>query len=159
MKEHPWPESGDPAIVDQIVDMDRGVQIDHTARLSGSLIPFMANNSFESEVEISVLPVTPIAGPAVAFQLANIVSPLAPGAPVPNVWFWRPGTTTNELLFSAQVIIPAGQMGSKGFKEEETYKLVYQWKFFHLSPTGRQRMPVSGFDEAIAFQVIKRTVP
>lgn len=163
MKEHPGPQPADPGSVDQIVDITHGLQVDHTARLSGSLVQFMANNSFESEVEISVLPVTAISVPAVAFPLAPvIVSPLAPqplGQMDPNAWFWRGGAgpnADNELLFSAQVIIAQGGLPAVGFQEEMTYKLVYQWRFFYQTPgAARQRMPISGFDEAIAFQVTK----
>lgn len=153
MKEFPSPEVADPPTVDQIVDIDRGLQIDHTARLSGGLVQFIANDSFRSEVEVSALPVTN-GGPG--FQLCPpIVRTLAPKPMKPNEWFWRP-TGRNELLFSAQVVIQPGGMPGIGFVREQTYKLVYQWKFWY-APTG-QRMPISGFDEAIAFQVISQTI-
>ncbi len=165
MKEFPSPEAGDPASVDQIVDIDRGLQVDHTGRLSGTFVHFIAHKPFYSQVEVSAVAVAP-AGPP-GFTIATFTEWLTPEAMAPNVWFRRAGGG-NELLFSAHVVIPPGGLSDAGFLTEHVYKLVYQWRFYHYtgSPvpadppadlSNSHRMPISGFDEAVAFEVIPAT--
>lgn len=159
-------EAEDPESHDQVVDIDRGIQIDHTGRLSGSFIEAISSKPYFSQVIVSAVSVAPVEAVTASIPLHTIRTWLEPQAEAPNVWFRRAGTTTNELLFSAHVMIDSPlQMG---FIPESVYKLVYQWKFYKCTDVpypdevpepGRntERLGISGFDEAIAFEVIGQT--
>lgn len=158
---------GVPVGHDQVVDIDRGIQIDHTGRLSGSFVDAIASKPYFSQVIVSAVSVAPVVAATASIPLETFTNWLEPEPEAPRVWFWRLGNpATNELLFSAHVRIadPYGQ----GLRPENVYKLVYQWKFYKFigssypdtppANIGRsQRMPISGFDEAIAFEVIGAT--
>lgn len=159
-------ESEDPVAHDQVVDIDRGIQIDHTGRLSGSFVDAIASKPYFSLVIISAVSVAPVATTTASIPLGTFRTWLEPQREGPNVWFRRSGTTTNELLFSAHVMIDSPQR--MRFIPEAVYKLVYQWKFYKYTDVpypdevpvpGRntERLGISGFDEAIAFEVIGQT--
>lgn len=163
----PGGEAEDPTSVDQIVDLDRGMELCHTGRLSGSLVPLLASKPHYSIVKIEALGV---GGPAIGNSViidAGTPRWLEPAASAPNVWFYKTGSATNELLYSAYKLIsqPIGQIG---LQAESVYKLVYHWEFWRDTGTDpkpaspdinrpKARLPISGFDESIAFQVITGT--
>jgi hypothetical protein len=165
-------EAEDPTEVDQIVDMDRGMEICHTGRLSGSLVPLIASKPQYSIVKITAVSVSLVGPTTQSIQIQpGIATWLEPGTNTQNTWFYRMsgGVRQDELLYSARRLITTAISGL-GFTAETVYKLVYHWEFW--KDTGdppypdvpntsrpRERLPISGFDESIAFQVITRTGP
>jgi hypothetical protein len=165
-----------PVGYDLIVDIDHGIQINHTARLSGSFVDLLASKPFLSTV---IATATPTDSNGHSVRLGKFVNWLEPQAEGPNVWFWRnPGASTSELLFTAHIYIPNptriqvdGAVNS--LTAEAIYKLVFQWKFYkwvgnapapvdppdpETTPNATQRMGISGFDEATSFEVIRKTM-
>jgi hypothetical protein len=151
---------------DQIVDIDHAFQLDHTGRLSGSFVDAIASKPYFSTVIVSAVAVAPVVAATASIPLAKYTEWLEPRAENRNVWFFRQGTTTSELLFSAHVRIDDPRRA--GFIEESVYKLVYQWKFWKYTRTpfpddppdpirNSERLGISGFDEAITFEVIGKT--
>ena len=185
IREYWGPEPEDPKEkglvggVDQVLDIDRGIRTNHTARLSGGFVRFIAGKPFFSSVKVSAVAVASVTAATASINLGTVTVWLTPNTPGPNVWFWHENdSATNELLFTRDVIIrpPLGQYESPpgvGFTAESVYKLVYQWKFWRYAgpvapatppsnpesdPKNCERMPMSGFDESIAFEVISKTV-
>ena len=161
----PYGEVEDPSHVDQIVDADRGMFLCHTGRLSGGFVPSLAGTPNFSIVKVTAVAVSPVPDP----NKSIILDPgtkvwLTPKAMAANVWFWKPGTTTNELIYSAHYEIDQA-LSALQFVPEAIYKLVFHWEFWRVKtglPTpsnppntgpDTDRLPISGFDESIAFQV------
>jgi hypothetical protein len=153
---------------DLVIDIDRGIQINHTGRLSGSFVEFVASKPYMSEVKVSAVSVTPSESGSASIQLATFINWLEPQKNAPNVWFWKDDPClTRELLFTAHLRIDDLTQISAGvgFKPEAVYKLVFQWMFWKFTgpppysdepPEDREllmRAPISGFDEAIVFEV------
>lgn len=175
MKEYD-PEQEDPTegefgdvYHDQIVDIDRGIQINHTGRLSGDFATFFASKPFFSTILVSAVAVAPVQPATASIQLGNFKNWLTPMGEAPNVWYWRMGTRDGELMFTADVRLAPGQVI---FEPEAVYKLVFRWKFWKYTgadpapdtppdPAGGGRdfvrLGISGFDEAIAFEVSSAT--
>jgi hypothetical protein len=171
MKEYDDTEPEDPTANvhhDQIVDIDRGIQINHTGRLSGDFSPYFASKPFFSTITISAVAVAPVTPSTASIQLQSFKNWLEPQAEGPNVWYWRKGDpSTEELMFTSDVRIADPQ--TLGFEAEALYKLVYRWKFWKYTATPYPdtppdpqagdviRLGISGFDEAIAFEVSGET--
>jgi hypothetical protein len=155
IREWPFPEEEDPKgrpYQDQVLDFDRQINIHHTGRLSGSFVKYIAHDSYFSKVKIYAHPIAPIAGTTV--PLNEVTKSLTPAANSPNVWFWKDPSTRNELLYTAHVII---EPKKAGLKSETVYKLICKWEFWDHSGKIEERMPISGFDEAVTFEVISAT--
>ncbi len=160
---------------DQVLDIDRGIQINHTGRLSGSFVEFIASKPFFSSVIASAVCVQPVTASTQSIRLKKFVNWLEPGTEQPNTWFWRPTTTTFELLYTGDVRVddPTQIPDSPvSFEPEAVYKLVLQWKFWKYmggppypndppdpdaSDSNCKRLGISGFDEAMAFEVVRET--
>jgi hypothetical protein len=150
------PEAEDPRIrpyQDQVLDIDRPIQINHTGRLSGSFVKYIAHDPYFSVVKIYVDPVAPAGSPPI--RLSQNQEKLKPQAQAPNVWYWNDPATRNELLYTAHVVIQNPR--AAGLRPEQVYKLVCKWEFWDESGQRRERMPISGFNEAVAFEVIAAT--
>lgn len=152
------PEVEDPHVAplqDQIIDIDREVSIYHTGRLSGSFVPFIANNLFQSTVRIDAIQNQD----GTSVNLDTIVRDLTPGANAANSWFWLSNAVPGgrpELLFTACTTFHPRR---KGLVAGELYKLNIRWEFRYLGfPQGPVRTGISGFDETVAFQVSEPTV-
>jgi hypothetical protein len=172
LKEFDLAEQEDPAsevFHDQIVDIDRGIQINHTGRLSGDFATFFASKPFFSTILVSAVAVAPVQPATASIQLENFINWLTPMGEAPNVWYWRMGIRDRELMFTADVRLAPGQVI---FEPEAVYKLVFRWKFWKYTgadpapdtppdPAGGgtdfARLGISGFDEAIAFEVSSPT--
>ena len=151
---------------DQILDIDRGFQINFTGRLSGSFIQWMVGRPAFSTIEVSAVAMTPVAAFTPSISLVRHSNWLDPQAEAPNVWYWRMGVQDKELMFTSHVRDQANRF----FQAETMYKLVYQWKFWKYTGAapypanppaapgaGVARLGVSGFDEAISFEVSSAT--
>lgn len=172
-----YPESEDPdefggVGLDQTVDIDRGFFVDHTGRLSGSFIELLASKPHFSVVEVSAA-----ASGAADIPLARLINWLEPESEDANVWYWRVPDARNELLYTAHVVIedPTNIIvdGNAGKLISETvYHLTFKWKFYkwigngaapdtppdpRKNPKAAQRLGISGFDEAMRFEVIGGT--
>lgn len=159
IKESPG-EIEDPSPVDQVLDIDQGMAVYHTGRLSGSLVPFLACDQFCSKVVVTALAVAPHRIHENSIQMNSIVRTLEAQPSGANVWFWRNNDpNTKELLFTATTLLNAQQAQQIGFRREQVYKLVFQWQFWQCDKQKNltKRMPISGFDESIAFEVISAT--
>jgi hypothetical protein len=155
MREWPKPEPEDPSIPplqDQTVDIDRKVEISHTARLSGTFVKYIANSPYHSVVDFYAIPIAPGSGSPIS--LFHKEQALTPMSNAPNVWYWAPPNSRTELLYTAQVIFDPKQAR---LVSEQVYKLLCKWAFWDHSGTSKERMPISGFDEAVTFEVIQRT--
>lgn len=166
MKELPA-EAEDPATLDLVLDIDQKIQINHTGRLSGSLVRLLASKPQFSTIEASALAVAPVDPTTSSIVLFSRSDWLTPQPEAPNVWFWLAGSTSHELLYTVHAVIDPRALD---FDPEATYKLVMRWKFWRYTGTPIpaappatddpkvERLPISGFDEAIAFEVIRATV-
>ena len=172
VRENP-PEPGDPppfpvgnVTHDQIVDIDHGFIIDHTARLSGSFVEFLASEPFYSVITVRVHDLT--AGGFFALGSSPFRNWLTPSPEEINVWYWRFPDVQRELLQTRQIEID--DPAAAGFKEEHLYKLVFRWAFYKYTgplpypalpplPAGgdARRLEISGFDESMNFQVVRAT--
>jgi hypothetical protein len=80
---------------------------------------------------------------------------LEPQAETPNAWYWRNATTMAELLHTVRVNVDPNQVN---LKAEEVYKLVSKWEFWDTRrENDKRRMPISGFDDAVTFNVVSGT--
>lgn len=150
-------EPEDPNVApyqDQVIDIDRRAVICHTGRLSGSMVRFLACDHIQSIVKVVAQPLT-FNGPVV--EIKKLTSTLAPQAPAPNVWFWKNPKTRDELLYTVRVDFHPGDIGAVSLEPENVYKLVLRWEFYDLGSNCKDRLPISGFDETVSFEVIKQT--
>ncbi len=151
------PEAEDPQIKpfqDQVLDIDKEIQIDHTGRLSGSFVRYLASSNYHSKVSMYAHPVSPGGGSPIPLDGREV--DLTPaGASGANVWYWLDPTTRKELLYTAHAVINPERVG---LNKENVYKLVCHWSFWDHSIKPSERMPMSGFDEAVSFEVITGTV-
>ena len=98
----------------------------------------------------------PVTGGGGVIDIDSTQKPLTPSAAGPNVWFWKDSVARNELVYTAHINLDKNEVAAK-FKPENVYKLVCRWEFWDYSTRERARMPISGFDEAVAFDVITQT--
>ncbi len=145
-------EQEDPTSQDQVIDIDRKAIICHTGRLSGSLVRFLACDHIQSIVKVVAQPLTSN-GPVVDIQ--RLTSVLAPQTPANNVWFWKNPKTRDELLYTVYVNFDPCKVG---LEAENVYKLILRWEFYDLGGNCKERLPISGFDETVSFEVISQTV-
>jgi hypothetical protein len=153
MKEY-RPEDEDPHYFpyqDQIIDIDRKAEIYHTGRLSGVLAKFLARDEYESQIRFDALPLTTGGGP---ISIDTIVRSLDAEPEAANVWYFK-DHTCRELLFTAKVNFDPKAVG---LKAGNLYKLTIRWEFWNKGKKYRVRMPISGFDETVAFEVSAPTV-
>ncbi len=155
IREWPWGEEEDPRwrpYQDQVLDIDREINIDHTGRLSGSFVKYIAHDPYFSIVKFFAHPIAPTGGSTLTIN--ETTRSLTPAAENPNVWFWKDPSTRNELLYTAHITFDP----KKAKLESETvYKLICKWEFWDQSGGAQERMPISGFDEAVTFEVISPT--
>jgi len=157
LREQTPAEEEDPNVrpyQDQVVDIDRNVIIYHTARLSGSFARFLANSNYQSVVRLDAHPITAGGGLVRLTGVTGIVSSLQPQAPARNVWYWQNPSTRSELLYTAAIEFNPRRVG---LQAENVYKLIARWEFYDRSITPAERMPISGFDETVAFEIIAQT--
>ena len=150
------PEVEDPGVAphqDQVLDIDRAILIEHTGRLSGSFAKFLSNSNFRSIIKTYAHPTIGSGG---TVTLGSITIPLNAQPNVPNVWFRKDVTTREELLCTRRLVI--SNPAQVGLQRETTYKLVSKWEFWDYGVTPIERMPISGFDEGVGFEVISRTM-
>lgn len=153
--EYPYPEAEDPYSLDQIVDIDRSATFDHTGRLSGSFVKYLIQRNHISIVKMTIVPLTQNGGPKLLWQSGEVS--LVPMAEAPNVWYWENAATREELIFTAHAIIDPSRWKSLGV-EPGIYNLVINWEFWALNGNTRERMPISGFDESMTFEVSAPTI-
>lgn len=136
----------------QTLEINRSIQISHTGRLSGNFVRYIAKSHYHSIVQIYALPIAPSIGNPI--PLYNEDRKLEGRNDAPNMWYWKDPVACMELIHTAQAIIDPKE---KGFQTEQIYKLVCKWAFWDYSGTSKERMPISGFDEAVTFEVIQKT--
>lgn len=149
------PETEDPNISpyqDQVIDIDRKAVICHTGRLSGSMVRFLACDHIRSRIKVVAQPLT-FNGEVV--KIDELQASLAPQSKAVNVWFWKDALKRDELVYSVYVKFDPCKVG---LKAENVYKLILRWEFVDTGITPNERLPISGFDETVAFEVIKQTV-
>ena len=132
-----------------VLDINDDIVIDHTGRLSGTFVKFLASDQFSSVVRIFAHPETSNDS---IIELPSLDVSLKPAAAKnPDVWFWDNPATKTVLIMSRHLVVKA----SEYFKPENVYKLICKWEFYE-NTCPKERLPISGFDEAVAFEVIKR---
>jgi len=75
----------------------------------------------------------------------------------PNVWYWENPATRKELIFTAHAVILRNRWRELGMKPG-IYKLVINWEFWDIEGGRKERMPISGFDESMSFELSDATV-
>jgi hypothetical protein len=134
----PVVEAEDPNVApfqDQVLDIERGIQINHTGRLSGTFARYLACDRFYSRVRIFAHPLAPSEGnPVVLYDKTVSLEPQANAA---NVWFWK-DATRSELLYTAH----ADVYTKKLLKQEQIYKLIVKWEFYEKNGKYQGRMPI-----------------
>ncbi len=163
------PNAGAAVYHDQIVDIDRDIIICHTGRLSGTMIPLLASKPHFSQVIVSVVEESLVVPATQSIVLINDTEWLEPVAEQKNKWFWKAGTTTNELLYTAHRRF---NPRAYGLQEGKVYNLTCQWKFWRYAPQATvpatpdsnpsnngtiQRLGISGYDNQMTFQVSEAT--
>ncbi|MFZ5518988.1 MAG: hypothetical protein ACOY90_20315 [Candidatus Zhuqueibacterota bacterium] len=154
--EWPTPEAEDPDMQDQIVDIDREACFDHTGRLSGSFVKYLVQANHHSNVKMTVVPLTHGNGSPVLIWESGFVA-LVPQAAGPNKWYWEDIAKQNELIFTAHAVINPQKWQSLNLKPG-IYKLVINWEFWAATGKVRERMPISGFDESVSFELSAPTI-
>jgi hypothetical protein len=157
LREVPYPEAEDPGYPnyhDQIIDIDRNARIYNTGRLSGSFVKYLAHDTYKSIVRIDAHPLTHNGD---VVSIARIEATLKPAPPAANVWFWKDPKQRNELLFTARADFDPNSVGRTRLEPENVYKLIIRWEFWDTSVKPAERMPMSGFNEFISFQVSQKT--
>lgn len=153
------PEQEDPYGHDQIIDIDRAAYIDHTARLSGSFVKSFASiPGYVSIVKMHIVALTNGTGnPVQIFQLGP--TPLAPVAGKPaNQWYWEDPATQQELICTAHNVLNPGDWRQRNLVPG-IYNLIINWEFWDRSdPANPKRLPISGFDEAVSFELSAATI-
>lgn len=135
---------------DQVLDIDRRIRINHTGRLSGSFVKYIADCGFCSKIKVICTDVSDNNEPTQV--LLETVDDLTPKPQALNVWFWLNPNKKQELVFNLDVVRAANQY----FKAEHVYKLIVKWEFWSKDKP-RERLPISGYDESISFEVISQT--
>ena len=136
----------------QTLEIDQKIQVCHTGRLSGNFVKYIAKSQYHSNVEIYAIPIAPsIGNPIPLYNENRKLEARNDGA---NVWYWKDPAARIELLYTAQAIIDPKE---KSFQAEQIYKLNCKWSFWDYSGTSKERMPISGFDGAVTFEVIQKT--
>ncbi len=157
MREYPFPEAEDPYIRpyhDQIVDVDRATVFDHTGRLSGSFARYLVQANHKTIVRMHVVPLTDSGEPAEIWNSGYV--DLMPQAEGPNVWYWHDSNTRKELIFTAHAIVEPGKWAGLNL-DPGIYKLVINWEFWDFKGNQKERMPISGFSDAISFELSEPT--
>ncbi len=156
--------TGDPGLKkhDQMIDVDHQIIINHTARISGDFIPWLINPKFQMLITVDALPETTAATP---INLSTITIPLEPQAENVNVCFWRNPAAGNparpDPRFPPELLMNIKLEGKTckeyGLKPEELYKLMIRWSLWYTyDKKTKERVPVGGFTETEAFQVITK---
>ncbi len=137
---------------DQTVDIDRAIRINHTGRLSGSFARYIACPDNYSKVKVMATDLTENGN---TLTLDTQIVDLTPVQPQDvNKWYWQDPAARNELIFTLDTIIDDPKKA--GLKAEHLYKLLVKWEFWTKNP--QERMPMSGFNDEITFEVISKTV-
>lgn len=158
MREYPYPELEDPNLTpmqDQILDLDRDAVIDHTGRLSGSFVKYLVQDNHKSLVKMHVTSLTGGGNPILIWESGLVA--LVPVAQAPNVWYWKDPATRAEMVFTAQAHIEKSRWRALNLKPG-IYKLIVNWEFWDFKNNGKERMPISGFCEALTFELSAGTV-
>ncbi|MBN2093687.1 hypothetical protein JW964_28965 [candidate division KSB1 bacterium] len=146
-----WPEDEDPWRHDQIVDIDRKACFDHTGRLSGSFVKILTHfPNHVSRVTMHAVPLTNGGGGISLFD-TGLIS-LTPGSNGPNQWYWYNAQTEQELIFTAHAEIDVKDWTAKGMTPG-IYNLIIKWEFWDRSSQNAKRLPISGFDESMTFEL------
>ncbi len=153
--EYPNPEAEDPSPHDQIIDIDREATFDHTARLSGNFVKYLVQANHQSVVKMTMVALTQNIPPLPLWN-SGLIS-LIPMTKGPNVWYWENPATRTELIFTAHAVILRNRWRELGIKPG-IYKLVINWEFWDIEGGRKERMPISGFDESMSFELSDATV-
>jgi hypothetical protein len=158
------PEAEDPSgpqTHDQVLDIDNAIQINHTGRLSGDLIKLLFGHckcDFYSEIVVTATNVKDNTAPSIT--LATRCDPVIAKPKAKNVWFFKNPATKQELVFTLDKIIDDPY--TAGLRAENVYKMIIEWKFWTAckdpeNEKPRTRLPISGYDESLSFEVISAT--
>ncbi|MFQ5630478.1 MAG: hypothetical protein ACE5I1_17030, partial [bacterium] len=141
---------------DQVLDIDRGIKINHTGRLSGTLVKFLFDHctcNFYSEIKVTTTDVTDNTAPSII--LDTRCDQIVPQPQAKNVWFFKDPATKDELLFTLDTEV--AKAADANLQAEHVYKLIINWRFWTACEPPRKRLPISGYDESISFEVITET--
>jgi hypothetical protein len=150
MYEHPFNEPGDPYPLDQIIDRDREAAFDHTGRLSGSFVKYLIQPNHKSIVKMTAVPLTHPGDPIPLWN-SGLIS-IVPQTPNPNVWYWEDPAKQNELIFTAHAVLNRQDQDPSGMPSG-IYNLIVNWEFWAINGDKKERMPISGFDESMTFEM------
>jgi hypothetical protein len=153
------PEAEDPEVapwIDAVLDANKPALLYHTGRLSGDMIPELADEAHTSRVVVHAVPYKN--GEAVF--LGKREQTLEPQPQSENAWFWRDPNKPKELMYTLKLDVPAASDADNKLRTGEVYKLLVEWEFFHKTP-GTDKLhsePFSGFDDNITFKVGPETI-
>ena len=157
----PQSGQGDPTEHDQIIDITTEACIDHTGRLSGSFVKWLeGNKEYQSRAKFHIVPLTFGSGSPVLLGQTDWI-PLVAQKEAANVWYWENEKTEEELIFTAHTIIKPSFWKNEHpeLAQEGVFKLIVSWEFCNRKdPEKPVRMPISGFDESMSFQLIENPV-
>jgi hypothetical protein len=126
--------------------------------LSGSFVKSFAYiPGYVSIVKMHVVGLTNGDGtPVQIYQLGPMALTPSP-VKVANQWYWEDAAKEQELICTAHCVLNPSDW--KRLKlEPGIYNLVINWEFWDKSnPEKPKRLPISGFDEAVSFELSAAT--
>ncbi len=157
IRQYPTPEQDHLSIAplnDQVFEIDHPIIFEHTGRLHGSLLKYLARSECKSKIKMYAAPISVAGDNTGSVLLGLIETPLTPAPKGPNIWFWKDLVTMDELVFRAQLMVSPREVG---LQAGIVYRLVVRWEFLDESVSPPKRLPISGFNASVVFEVISET--
>jgi hypothetical protein len=149
----PEEEDPDPPFIDLILDRDRDIVINHTARLSGAMVELILNGTFQSRIKVAAHPLmTETGGPVSQVDLNTPTwTTIVPGSNGPNAWFLINPT---NLIYTLRLEIPSAA-NPYPFDEPGIYRLLIDWEIRHLraGESVYHYEALGGFDHNLVFRL------
>lgn len=153
----------DPKEVDQTLEIDSPLCVCCTARLSGSMVQMLDRPDYKCIVKFVAHAINENAPPITLGNIERSLEPIAPAETPPyNQWYWG-GVSwyidgqQKEMIFTAHIPEVEGQLLTPqglGLLPERVYRLLVKWEFYDDENV---RLNISGFDDALDFEVIGAT--
>ncbi len=140
--------AGDPSTFDLILDLGSPAAIFFTFRLTGDLVPELANANHYANIYIDFDPLIP--GSAIPQNsYLNGVSML-PGANAANTWFLN---SENELVFTRQYDFTPMATPPSNFEAGKVYRVIVRCEIWHTVNGGLHQEMFMAFDDSVTIQI------
>jgi hypothetical protein len=154
------PEEEDPKelpFIDLLLDRDRGIVINHTARLSGKMVNLFKNGNYQFKATIILQPLMGNNGPyQVPYPDWQTITPSP--THIANRWYLLNST---NMVYTLRAVIPHSEAQGDDVDPNYPlsvpgiYRILINWDFRHKEP-GEARWhyeSLGGFDHNLVFRV------